>query len=1134
MQKYVSLHNHTTASLLDGITPPAELAKRAAELEFSAVAITDHGSISGAIKFYKACKEYKINPIVGIEAYLCDDVSKKKGEKNYHIVLLVKSERGLKSLYRLMTKGHDNFYYRPRIDMDMLGETEDLIAMTACAGGILKHPQAEKLVLQLWEKFRDDLYIEIMDVDYSEQAPINALAVELHELHGIKLVATGDAHYLKPEDSRLHNFLLGFRTNDKMQFTMDGLYLKTYDQMLNSFADSHPYLSFGILTEALANTLEVAEKCNLEIAESPIVLPQLTEDDPAEVLDTILKKQIPIKFPYGWCKNYQERLDYEFGIIKEKGFIEYFLLVYEKLIKPANENGIQLGWGRGSAGGSLICYLLGIVGLDPIEEDLMFERFLNPERTDYPDIDLDFPQSKRGQIIEWLREDFGPERVSYISTVSELRPTSAFKDVARKFNVPFLVANEISAKIDNAGTFAEVVEAHPGIRRMIGEDKIDDIIYFTDGITGTLRHEATHAAGIVVAPSRIEDFGILERRKDTRSINWDMNDVSFWGLVKIDVLGLRTLDVIAEALALIEKRHKTTVDWRKVSFGDPELLNEFALGNTIGIFQFEKGATRRLVKRLFPIYQKSTLVDCNALVRPGPLDSGMTESYIGRHTGANVTYDEPYIEYLLDGPGADIANNTYQVLIYQEQVTAVLQKLAGYSIPQADIIRRIFAKKKGDFEIHRKPFVKGCKKTVGMPADVANALFNNLETFSRYGFNKAHAAAYTQLGLCQMYLKVNYPLEYMTALFKYTTEKDKKLKFVEECYRLGIKLEAPDINASSNDFKIEKNHIRIGLAAIKGVGEKVLSHIETHRKMRSFKDVTDFRLRIKRGDVGNGALTSMILAGCFDNLNINQKGVVDILATQKGKTKLLVDFSEAMEAEDYPGDMKELNKATLIPGIWKANILPELGLNLDVERLEMLREFIGACEVCSLRKAYDCPVSFEYSKHSRIMVVCEAPGQEETESGRPLMGRAGDELIIHKMGAVKIHRQELFMTNAFKCRPLGNKIPKDVPLDCHDILRMEIDVLQPKFIFALGNRAREFFTGQATGIQDAAERLRCEVEIVDGRPIPVLYSVHPASCLYPGADASHTRLEKSVEVLASIKAGTYQEEMEDNEEDYEG
>jgi DNA polymerase-3 subunit alpha len=1120
-QHFAHIHNHTTNSLLDGIIPPAVLAEEAAKMEFTALAITDHGSMSGVIQFTKACREYKIKPIIGVEAYFCDNVSVKAGrEKLFHILLLAKTNKGLQSLFKLMTKAHDNFYYKPRIDLDMLNECEDLIVSSACFGGLLAHPNYEKLIQQLKERWGSDLYLEIMPLNHPTQFEMNRRAIDLHEKYTIPLIATNDIHYLKAEDHRLHNFLLGMNTGGKLQFEFHGLYLRSYDEMVKAFASMDQPVDFSIVQMALDYTLNIVTDCNVDMVESPIVLPQIVEGDPNKYLRRVVEDNISWRYPAGF--EYQDRLEYELKIIGEKGFSNYFLLVHDFIWWALTHN-ITLGCGRGSAAGSLVCYLLGITDVDPIKEGLMFERFMNPERSDYPDIDLDFPQSERGRAIEYLQMKYGKERVAYISTVAELKLKSAFKDVAKQLKVPFIIANQLTEVLDEEKTFKENIEANHIFKQKLEPEIIPQLIYTVDGLIGTMRHSSKHAAGIVVAPSLISDYGILEKSKDERCINWTMNDVSYQGLVKLDVLGVKALDIMNEAIKLIQQRHGMEVEWAKVDVQSPDILEAFGEGHTSGIFQFGTPQLTRLVKRLYPITHKGILVDCNALVRPGPADSGMTEKYIKRHTGADAGMVESYIPWLKE---YNIAVDTYSVIIYQEQVIQALVELAGMTIPQADSVRRVFAKKKGDMEEYRQRFVDGCKEKVDMPAAISNILYDHLITFSKYGFNKSHASAYTELGLRQMYLKLNYPLEFMTALFKWTDEDDKKKRIADECRRLGIGILNPDINVSDRSFTIDKNNIRIGLQAIKQLGgEKAVDYILQQRKGHKFNNIMDFCLRLPRGKVNTRQLKHLIRAGAFDRFEVNQKMWTTAIDAMKPKD-LVPKISDLQLDEDFTHEEKEMAKSALIPGIYKMQIEPKMGLTIEDDILKSLKQIIGACKKCELRKHYDCPVGMDYTSKSEIMVVAEAPGEEEVAQGIPWappknssFRRNAGTVIRDYFKKLGITREQLYLTNVYKCRPWQNKLPANPPTDCYEYLLTEIEIIQPKFILALGNKARAFFTGETTGIQAAAEKCLPEPEIVGNHVIPVLYSVHPASLLYPDAADNKERMIGTFKAIEKILEG---------------
>jgi DNA polymerase-3 subunit alpha len=1078
------------------------MVQTAAAMGMKGCGITDHGSISGAIKFYKACKKVGINPIVGIEGYFCDNsLDPHKGEKRYHIVLIAKSFKGFQSICKLMTTAWERMYYVPRMDLDMLMDCEDVIVSSACSYGILTHPNAKRLVGILQDRFKDDLYLEIMPLQFPQQEVTNKVAIELSESLGVKLIATNDIHYLNEEDKKIHNFLLKINTKGSLKFEIEGLYLKTWMEMWDTF-QSLNYIDKDIFYSALMNTHEVSDKCQLDIPERSISLPRM--DDVEQVTLEMLKDKLRYLYSDGFIdrRGYEDRLEYEFNIIEERGFIDYFNLVYD-LVKAARSKNIELDPGRGSSAGSLICYLLGITGLDPIKEGLMFERFLNPERIDYPDIDMDFPRSRRHEMIEYLKERWGNDRVANISTVAELRPKSAMKDTMREFKIPPMLANVLSKMVDNEFDFEDNLINNEILRTEIESlPNGEEIIEFTKGISGTLRQFGTHAAGVVVAPDKITEFGVLERRKEDTCLNWDMNDVSHFGLVKVDILGLRTLDIIAEARNLIHERHGVDIKWEDIKVDDPEIVAEFGKGHTAGIFQFESRNMTYLLKKLYPITTKTTLIDCNALGRPGPLDSGMVDSYVKRYK------EEPIHPESYDGYIGGITVDTYGIIIYQEQIIQILCDLAGYTIPQADIIRRIFAKKKGDFEEHRDAFINGCSTTVGMPNDVANHLFDHLETFSRYGFNKSHAAAYTELALRQMWLKINYPIEYMIALYKWTEEEEKVSTFIDECQRMNIGIYSPDINMSQGDFSILKENIIIGLRAIKGVGNVAVEAIIEERNKKLFKSLGDFRIRIPKRKANISVMKALVLSGCFDNLEeINHKNIAEF------------GSDPIPGSDDFTDEEKELNKITLMPGIYRPPIPPEGGLDIDTYKLDTLRGMIEVCDVCKLREAYDKPTPFEFTEQSKIMVVAEAPGEDEWRQGRPLIGKAGQ--VVEKLFLYHgITREELYLTNVFKCRPWSNKLPDNCPRDCYMWLEKEIHMTKPKMILSLGGTPMEFFTGSKQGIEGRADKLKFSLEVIDGKTlVNVLYSVHPASLFYGNGAANRKRLEDSIALIAEVYFG---------------
>jgi DNA polymerase-3 subunit alpha len=1081
---YVSLHNHSVYSLLDGLIHPEELAKSASDMGAKAIAITDHGNMSGCIKFYKSCKENNIKPILGIEAYYCDDATKKeKGEKRYHIIILAKSSAGFYNLMKLMTNAHKNFYYVPRIDLDMLINTKDIIVSTACMSGLLSHPNYEKICILMKNSFGDDFYLEYMPLDMEEQIEVNKCVEEMRIKHNIKTIITNDVHYLEKDDHSTHQLLLKINTKNPNFSSPYGLYLKTDEGIIESANRRMSYIPKDVVIQSIKNTSEIADKVNIELFEKKIVIPISSSVDPAIQLRRIVKQRYNSMYK-NRTRESDERLEYELNTIIEKDFSSYFLMVF-RFIQHARNNNVELGAGRGSSAGSLVCFILGITELDPIQEGLLFERFLNPERTDYPDIDIDIPKSKRGIMLEYLISEYGENNVSNITTFSKLKPKSAFKDVAREYGVNFFESNMITKLFDDDKSILDMYEENDELKKQLFSiPKHEDIIKHSDKLCGTLRQTGTHAAGIVISETNIDNFGIIEKRKNEYSLNWDMDDVSFFGLVKFDVLGLIALDIIADTKALIGK----PITWDNIY--DKEVLDEFGKGNVVGIFQFHSSLMSRLLKDLERIDNKQVLVDANALGRPGPLESGMTKEYVSAHKEDVMAKERGYSKHI-----KEIVKDTRGVIIYQEQIIQILVQTAGYTVPQADIVRKAIAKSKGQEAIreHLEEFVSGCDRVSNIDLEVSRELFSDLEKFGRYGFNKSHAAAYTELALRQMWLKINYPIEYMSSLYKNFEKKEEKASVTREMKRLGVELLDPDINLSNKDFSVEENGIRIGLLAIKNVGEKAVNEIIKQRGKNPYDSIEDFRVRNTKRTVNKRVFESLIKCGSFDMLGVNQKLAIEAEEYFKNvldHTEFKQDLYE--EEGDYTEIEKKTNKMLLMPGVYSVDVDPEPEMQIDTNRLESFQEIIKSCSMCPLFKFYRKPTPFEFNSESKAMVIAEAPGFHECNDGKPLIGRAGQHLI-KELEDVGIYRRHLYLTNVFKCRPLENKLPDNPDKTCWEYLKKEIEITKPKMIMVLGNRSQEFFTGNKSGIMAKAASLQFYTELIGNELVPVIYNIHPSA-----------------------------------------
>jgi DNA polymerase-3 subunit alpha len=1106
---YVSLHNHTKFSFLDGMISPLQLAKAAKELGHTSTAITDHGNITGAIEFYKACGEVGIKPIIGVEGYFVRDVDDTDCFR-YHMILIAKNKNGLENIFQILTRANQHFYRVPRFDLDILRDhSEDVIVSTACMNGILSMSEGilDITVKKFYEVFEDDFYLEVMPFKASNQNAINLIATSLSKKYGIKLIATNDAHYINKSDSKYHNLLFAINTKSELRNKMEGLYLRPRRALFNDLKELSPDMGDHMITLAIENTLEIGEKVNIELVPTDIILPDLPIEDPDKELETIVKKRLQeLDYPV----EYQERLQKELDIIKNKGFSKYFLLVNEFITYMKNNN-FRLGYGRGSAAGSLICYLLDISGVDPIKGKLLFERFLNPDRTDWPDIDIDVETSRRDEVIEWAKQRWGSEHVVNIGTISETQTKYAMKDVARVLGYDFKEVNEITKHIDNNLSLYENMKENEEVRKLVPKiPNFREYVDQVDHIRGTFRQAGTHAAGLVICPQEAWKYGVIERRKGQDILNWRMGDVSFFGLVKIDLLGLNALDKLAHTERLIKERHGEIQISKEHSDKAFEMFN---CGQTEGIFQFESSSNKYLLKRFAKIKSVDTLIDINALGRPGPKDSGLTDLYIERYNksmnGERWINKKPYAKYL-----QEITKDTYGIIIYQEQIIRILVELAGYTLAQADAIRRIIGKSKGakEFEKYREEFEKGCATHSGIPAGVSCGLFNDLREFSRYGFNKSHSASYTALSFRQMLYKVAYSHEFMVPLFYWTKSDQKVNDLIQECRKLEIPIKFPDINTSQRGFSIEDDGFRVGFESIKGIGTAAIDGIMKERNKKEFRSLFDFRIRMPKRIINKRSFRSLVEAGAFDNLeggkvsrkmfDENEQWFINLADSTIKNVK---NFNPNDEPNIYSGEEYDKGQimslqAKAVPGISNISVQPKLGLNLDVERLDILRGVIGECTQCRLHKCHkglsSCPFSF--GKHSDLMVIGEAPGKNEVVDQKPFVGKAGKILFEEGLNKIGYDREDCYITNVFKCRPKhggeNSKLPPNPPKDCYKIIDKEIEILQPKLIVALGATAASYVKRAQTSITKIAG----EVEIcnIGGQHINVLFCLHPASMIY--------------------------------------
>lgn len=894
MHKFVHLHNHSHYSLLDGAATIEGLVQAAVVNKMPAVALTDHGVLSGAIEFYKKARKAGVKPIVGFEAYIVtkgsrhdkgssgDTGTRGRGKAPYHhILLLAKNEIGYKNLVKLSSLGHtEGFYYKPRIDVELLsGYREGIVATSACPGGVVSahlvndaYDEALEAAALYRDIFGEDFYIEIQNHGLEIEAPILKQAPRIARELGLKLVATNDVHYIDRDHALPHNIMLmipdasSSNTPDYMtlRYKTDQLFFKTADEMGVLFKE-HP--------ESLASTLEIAEKCNLELDLKRTYMPKFPIPADAgvgtleEYLDRLTRERIKGRYSE-ITPEIAERLEFELSVIKGMQYAGYFLIVQD-FINAARNMGVRVGPGRGSAAGSLVSYALGITDVDPLYYGLLFERFLNPERSSMPDIDVDFSDDKREMVIQYVREKYGAESVSQIITFGTLLSRAVLKDVGRVLGIPLSIIDSITKQIPvvqgKVTPLAEALETIPDLK-WVKESNDANIRLMVDTalvLEGMNRNASTHAAGVVIAPGDISDYVPLYKTPQSEVMTqYNMKDLEDAGLLKMDFLGLRTLTVLENALALIKERHGIDLDMDKLPMEDPKTFELFSKGQTVAMFQFESTGMQDYLRKLKPTVIHD-LVAMNALYRPGPMQ--MIDDFIARkHGRQQINYLHPKLEAIL--------KETYGIIVYQEQVIKIASEIAGSSLAKADLMRRAMGKKdKALMAEQKKEFINGALEK-GIDKRIAAEIFDLIEQFASYGFNKSHSVAYTVLAYQTAYLKAHYPAEYMAAtLTSEIGDTDKIVLFIDECRNLGIDVLPPDVNEGGVKFSVTPSGIRFGLSAIKNVGVGAVEQIVQARDEKGrFKDIFDFAARVDLRAVNKKTMESLIQAGAFDSLHGNR------------------------------------------------------------------------------------------------------------------------------------------------------------------------------------------------------------------------------------------------------------------------
>lgn len=882
MNGFTHLHVHTEYSLLDGAARIGDLLDAAKNFGMTSLAITDHGTMYGVVDFYKAAVERGIKPIIGCEVYVAPKSRldrDKNDTKYFHLILLAENNEGYKNLVKLASlAGTEGFYYRPRVDKEILRKYHGgLIALSACVAGEIPRAvreenfsRARELIAEYAEIFgRENFFLEIQNHGLDEEFKVRDALKNLSAEMNVPLVATNDSHYVRREDADFHDLLLCIQTGKilsdarRLKFSSDDYYLKSAEEMRALFAD---------VPDACDNTLKIAARCNVKLEFGKFQMPEfpLPEGytDAADYLRKLCHKKLPERYDT-ITDEISARLDRELEIIHGMGYDGYFLIVYD-FINFARRKKIPVGPGRGSAAGSLVAYVLEITELDPLKYGLLFERFLNPERVTLPDIDVDLCYIRRDEVIGYVRERYGADRVSQIATFGTMAAKAAIRDVARVLDVPFSESTRLVKMIPNVLniTLDDALNTSKELRKEYDENPDSrQIIDFAKKLEGLPRHLSVHAAGVVISKVPLDEIVPMQLSNDVLVTQYDKDKVEELGLLKMDFLGLRTLTIMAETLANIKASLGTELELGKIPSRDKKTSAMLSAGKTGAVFQMESPGMTNLVKELKPEGFED-LIPTVALYRPGPLGSGMVEDFIaGKHGRKVAHYLHPKLEPIL--------KETFGVILYQEQVMQIVQTLAGFTLGQADILRRAMGKKKASILLAQKEnFLRGCELN-GVANSLAEKIFELLTHFADYGFNKSHSAAYGLLAWQTAYLKAHYPAQYMAAMMSGTTDPDKVSAYIELSRRMGIKILPPDINASAAHFTVDGKAIRFGLSAIKSVGDVAVENIVAERQRGKFKSPADFCGRLDPRNVPRRTVESLIKCGAFDTLERRRTALLE-------------------------------------------------------------------------------------------------------------------------------------------------------------------------------------------------------------------------------------------------------------------
>ena len=985
MANFVHLHNHTAFSLLDGAIRVDSLIKKTKEYDMPAAAITDHGVLYGMIDFYRKAKKEGIKPIIGAELYLSSGSRFQKNRKRYHLVLLVQNKKGYHNLIQLVSKAWlEGFYYKPRVDKELLAEySEGLICLSACLQGEIpqllingNYDLARKAVSDYQAIFgKDNFFLELQDHNLKEEKEAAQGLLKLSREENIPAVVTNDAHYLNKEDAELQDILLALQTGttvddqNRMTFSGEEFYYKSPQEMRELFPD---------LNSAYQNTVKIADRVELDLDFNHFYLPDYPdlggEKTPEDLLKKLCLKGLKSK-NMSSDKKAVERLKYELKIIFEMGYAAYFLIVYD-FVKYAEENGIMVGPGRGSAAGSLVAYLLNITKVNPLKYGLIFERFLNPERVTMPDIDIDFDEN-RDQIIEYVKERYGTERVAQIGTFGTMAARAAVRDVGRVLAIPYGKVDRVAKLISSRKGIEQSLKDQKKLQELYQNDReIKELIDYAKGVEGLPRHISTHAAGVIIGAEPLAEIVPLQKQDESVITQLPMGDLEALGLLKMDFLGLRNLTVIKNTLKLIKERRGKEIDIDQIPLDDQEVYQFLGTGKTAGVFQMESYLFQSLNKKMKP-ERFNDLIAMLALGRPGPLGSNIVDDFIAiRHGEKEAEYLHPDLKPILE--------ETFGMILYQEQVMEIASTLAGYSMGEADLLRRGMGKKKLKLVAdEREKFVSGAVER-GINENTAQEIFDQMEYFAGYGFNKSHSTAYAFLAYQTAYLKYHYSAEFMAALFSSVMgNQDKIADYIKASREIDLQILPPDINKSYHDFRAESDSkIRYGLKAIKNVGSNAIYAVEEARQEKEFKSLIDFLKKVDISAINVQSLEAFIKAGAFDKISDSRASLLlnyeelynkynnlsrHRAQGQQSFAELFNDESQFMEEELNYSEVDELKTETILEqekeflGIYlSAHPLDQYQNKLQYLRIYPIKKVLKAAEG---QKVFTAAYISNYKEH---------------------------------------------------------------------------------------------------------------------------------------------------------------------------